>query len=38
VIFDIEANEIEEALTTLVGELKSYKYICAFSADGEALP
>ncbi|MFT6907463.1 MAG: putative DNA primase/helicase [Oleiphilaceae bacterium] len=38
VIFDIEANEIEKALTALVGELKSYKYICAFSADGEALP
>jgi putative DNA primase/helicase len=38
VIFDIEANEIEEALTTLVGELKSYRYICAFSADGEAIP
>jgi hypothetical protein len=38
VISDIEANEIEEALAALVGELKSYKYICAFSADGEALP
>jgi hypothetical protein len=38
VIFDIEANEIEEALAALVGELKSYKYICAFSVDGEALP
>jgi hypothetical protein len=38
VIFDIEANEIEKALTTLVGELKLYSYICAFSADGEALP
>jgi nitroreductase len=38
VIFILETNEIEEALTALVGELKSYKYICAFSADGEALP
>ena len=38
VIFDIEANEIEEALSLVVGELYSYQYICAFSADGEDLP
>jgi hypothetical protein len=33
VISDIEVNEIEEALSLLVGELKSYQYICAFSAE-----
>jgi len=37
-IFDIEADEIEEALSLVVGELKSYQYICAFSTNGEALP
>ena len=38
VVFDIDANEIEKALSLVVGELKSYQYICAFSADGEDLP
>jgi hypothetical protein len=38
VIFDIESNEIEKALTLLVGELKLYKYICAFSAEVNDLP
>jgi len=37
-IFDIEANEIEEALSLVVGELKSYQFICAFSTASEVLP
>lgn len=38
VISDIEPDEVEEALSLLVGELKSYQYICAFSAEANNLP
>ena len=38
VVFDIEPDGIEEALSLLVGELKSYQYICAFSTEAIDLP
>jgi len=33
VISDIEPDEVEEALSLLVGELKSYQCLCAFSTE-----
>ena len=38
VISDIEPDEVEEALSLLVGELKSYQCLCAFSTEVNDLP